>query len=173
MCLAGNKRAYIARVIPCKNNFCTKFAHHLHFWFTKVKYVKSSSFSSSIESTQSLFYRFNRNILVHNKLQILSLIQTVTGSKKAIHSILLTTDGLTRNGYIGDIQEEIRLYDLYELKTIDFKKTKRGCAYFDTPSFFCATSGKGPKHHGFTLKPSSLKLIHVPWFTAVNSMRKY
>ena len=71
LCFVGNKRAEIARVIPCENNFSTKFAHHLHFlWFTKVKYVKSSSFSSSIESTQSLFYRFNRNILVHNKLQI-------------------------------------------------------------------------------------------------------
>ena len=25
------KRADIARVIPCENNFCTKYAHHLHF----------------------------------------------------------------------------------------------------------------------------------------------
>lgn len=39
--------------------------------FAKVKYVKSSSFSPSIESTQSLFYRFNQIILVYNKLQIL------------------------------------------------------------------------------------------------------
>ena len=39
-------------------------------WFTKVKYVKSSSFSSSIKSTQSLFYRFNQNKLVYNDLQI-------------------------------------------------------------------------------------------------------
>ena len=31
MCLVGNKRADIARVIPCKNNFCTKFAHRFHF----------------------------------------------------------------------------------------------------------------------------------------------
>ena len=31
MCLVGNKRAEIARVIPCENNFCTKYAHHLHF----------------------------------------------------------------------------------------------------------------------------------------------
>jgi len=31
LCLVGNKRADIARVIPCKNNFCTKFAHRFHF----------------------------------------------------------------------------------------------------------------------------------------------
>ena len=31
MCLVGKKRADIARVIPCENNFCTKYAHHLHF----------------------------------------------------------------------------------------------------------------------------------------------
>ena len=39
-------------------------------WFAKVKYVKSSSFSYSIKFAQSLFYRFNQNELVHNKLQI-------------------------------------------------------------------------------------------------------
>jgi hypothetical protein len=31
LCLVGKKRADIARVIPCENNFCTKYAHHLHF----------------------------------------------------------------------------------------------------------------------------------------------
>ena len=31
MCLVGNKRADIARVIPCMNNFCIKYAHHLYF----------------------------------------------------------------------------------------------------------------------------------------------
>lgn len=31
MCLVGNKRAELARVVPCENNFCTKYAHHLHF----------------------------------------------------------------------------------------------------------------------------------------------
>ena len=31
MCLVGNKRAEIARVVPCENKFCTKYAHHLHF----------------------------------------------------------------------------------------------------------------------------------------------
>lgn len=31
MCLVGNKRSEIARVVPCENNFCTKYAHHLHF----------------------------------------------------------------------------------------------------------------------------------------------
>ena len=41
--------------------------------------------------------------------------QTVTGTKTAIHSIMVTTDGLTRNEYWGDIQAEIQLDDLYEL----------------------------------------------------------
>ena len=32
MCLVGNKRAEIAaRVLLCENNFCTEFAHQLHF----------------------------------------------------------------------------------------------------------------------------------------------
>ena len=31
MCLVGNKRAEIARVVPCENSFCTKYAHHFHF----------------------------------------------------------------------------------------------------------------------------------------------
>ena len=39
--------------------------------FAKVKNVKSSFFLPSIESVQSLFYRFNQNHLKHNKLQIL------------------------------------------------------------------------------------------------------
>ena len=30
-CALGNKRADIARVIPCMNNFCIKYAHHLYF----------------------------------------------------------------------------------------------------------------------------------------------
>ena len=45
----------------------------IFLWLAKVKYVKSSSFSSSIKSMQSLFYRFNQNKLEHNKLQILGL----------------------------------------------------------------------------------------------------
>lgn len=44
-----------------------------------------------------------------------NVLQAVTGTKKAIHSIMVTTDGLARNGYRGDIQAEIRLDDLYEL----------------------------------------------------------
>lgn len=31
MCLVGNKRSEIARVVPCENYFCTKYAHQLHF----------------------------------------------------------------------------------------------------------------------------------------------
>ena len=44
-----------------------------------------------------------------------NVFQNVTGTKKAIHSIMVTTDGLTRNEYWGDIQAEIQLDDLYEL----------------------------------------------------------
>ena len=44
-----------------------------------------------------------------------NVFQTVTGTKKAIHSIMVTTDGLTRNEYWGDVQSEIQLDDLYEL----------------------------------------------------------
>ena len=44
-----------------------------------------------------------------------NVLQTVTSTKKAIHSIMVTTDGLTRNEYRGDIQAEIQLDDLYEL----------------------------------------------------------
>jgi len=44
-----------------------------------------------------------------------NVFQSVTGTKKAIHSIMVTTDGLTRNEYWGDIQAEIQLDDLYEL----------------------------------------------------------
>ena len=43
-----------------------------------------------------------------------NVFQTVTDTKKAIHSIMVTTDGLTRNEYWGDVQAEIRLDDLYE-----------------------------------------------------------
>src|SRR5574344_908896 len=43
------------------------------------------------------------------------VFQTVTRNKKAIHSIMVTTNGLTRNEYWGDIQAEIQLDDLYEL----------------------------------------------------------
>ena len=54
----------------------------MFLWFTKVKYVKSSSFSFSIKSTQSLFYRFNRNKLVHNKLQILLMNIAIIRKKR-------------------------------------------------------------------------------------------
>ena len=44
-----------------------------------------------------------------------NVFQNVTGTKKTIHSIMVTTDDLTRNEYWGDIQAEIQLDDLYEL----------------------------------------------------------
>ena len=44
-----------------------------------------------------------------------NVFQSVTGTPKAIHSIMVTTGGLTRNEYLGDIQAEVQLDDLYEL----------------------------------------------------------
>ena len=44
-----------------------------------------------------------------------NVFQSVTNTKKAIHSIMITTDGLTHNEHWGDIQAEIQLDDLYEL----------------------------------------------------------
>ena len=44
-----------------------------------------------------------------------NVLQTTTDTKKAIHSIMITTYGLTQNEYRGDIQAEILLDDLYEL----------------------------------------------------------
>ena len=44
-----------------------------------------------------------------------NVFQAVTGTKKAIHSIMVTTESLTRNEYWGDIQAEIKLDDLFEL----------------------------------------------------------
>ena len=43
------------------------------------------------------------------------VFQSVTGTKCAVHSIMITTDGVTRNEHWGDIQAEIQLDDLYEL----------------------------------------------------------
>ena len=43
-----------------------------------------------------------------------NVLQAVTGTKKAIHSVMVTTDGLTRNEHWGDVQAEIQLDDLFE-----------------------------------------------------------
>ncbi|MGN0229861.1 MAG: ATP-binding protein [Muribaculaceae bacterium] len=45
----------------------------------------------------------------------LTTFVSVTNSKKAIHTIMVTTLGLNRNEYAGDVQAEIRLDDLFEL----------------------------------------------------------
>ena len=44
-----------------------------------------------------------------------SVLQTVTGTKKAIHSVMVTTAGLTHNAHWGEVQAEVQLDDLYEL----------------------------------------------------------
>ncbi|MGN1233264.1 MAG: hypothetical protein ACI4UJ_07445 [Candidatus Cryptobacteroides sp.] len=44
-----------------------------------------------------------------------NVLQAVTGTRKAVHSIMITTDGVIQNEYFGDIQAEIRLDDLYAL----------------------------------------------------------
>ncbi len=43
------------------------------------------------------------------------VFRSVTGTKKAIHSVMITTEGLSRNEYWSDVQAEIRLDDLFEL----------------------------------------------------------
>ena len=68
------KKNVTSQVIPCKHNLLYKICTLPSFlWFTKVKYVNSSLFPSSIESASPLFYRFNQNILVHSELQIRKL----------------------------------------------------------------------------------------------------
>jgi hypothetical protein len=44
-----------------------------------------------------------------------NVFQSVSGTKKAVHSVMVTTEGLTQNEYWGDVQAEIQLDDLYEL----------------------------------------------------------
>lgn len=44
-----------------------------------------------------------------------NVFQNVTGSKKAIHSIMITTDGLVQNEHWGEVQVEIQLNDLFEI----------------------------------------------------------
>lgn len=43
-----------------------------------------------------------------------NVFQSVTGTRKAIHSIMVTTYGLTHNEYWGDVQAEISLDDLFD-----------------------------------------------------------
>lgn len=43
------------------------------------------------------------------------VFQSVTGTKSAVHSIMITTDGVTKNEHWGEIQAEIVLDDLYDL----------------------------------------------------------
>lgn len=43
-----------------------------------------------------------------------NVFQSVTGTKKAIHSIMVTTEGLAQNEYSNDVQADIRLNDLFE-----------------------------------------------------------
>lgn len=44
-----------------------------------------------------------------------SVFQRVTGTKSAVHSVMITTDGLVQNEHWGEVQAEIQLNDLYEV----------------------------------------------------------
>lgn len=44
-----------------------------------------------------------------------NVFQSVTGTKSAVHSIMITTYGLVQNEYCGEVQADIQLNDLYEL----------------------------------------------------------
>ena len=41
------------------------------------------------------------------------VFREVTKTKKALHTVFVTTDGLVQNAYAGDIQNEVCLDDLY------------------------------------------------------------
>ena len=43
------------------------------------------------------------------------VLQSATGTKNAVHSIMITTDGVTKNEHMSEIQAEIILDDLFEL----------------------------------------------------------
>lgn len=43
-----------------------------------------------------------------------SVFAEVTNTKKALHTVMITTDGLIRNAYVGDIQNEVNLNDLFK-----------------------------------------------------------
>ncbi len=43
------------------------------------------------------------------------VLQSATGTRNAIHSIMITTNGVTKNEHRGEIQAEILLDDLYDL----------------------------------------------------------
>ena len=42
-----------------------------------------------------------------------TLFKEVTKTKKALHTVLVTTDGLAHNAYSGEIQNEVCLNDLF------------------------------------------------------------
>ena len=44
-----------------------------------------------------------------------NVFQSVTGTKSAVHSIMISTDGLVQNEHWGEVQADIQLNDLYEL----------------------------------------------------------
>ena len=44
-----------------------------------------------------------------------NVFQSVTGTKSAVHTIMITTDGLVQNEHWGEVQADIQLNDLYEL----------------------------------------------------------
>ena len=44
-----------------------------------------------------------------------NIFQAVTATKKAVHTVMVTTDGMAHNEYTYDVQAEINLNDLYSL----------------------------------------------------------
>ena len=64
--------------------------------FSKESFAITSNYAKELNSKRNVF-------------------QSVTGTKKAIHTIMITTDGLTQNEYWGDVQAEVNLDNLYEL----------------------------------------------------------
>ncbi|MGM9846932.1 MAG: ATP-binding protein [Muribaculaceae bacterium] len=64
--------------------------------YSKETYTITSDYSAELERKRTVF-------------------ETVTQTKSAVHTVMITTYGLTRNEYWGDIQAEIILDDLFSL----------------------------------------------------------
>ena len=64
--------------------------------YSKETYTITSDYSAELERKRTVF-------------------ETVTQTKSAVHTVMITTYGLTRNEYWGDIQAEITLDDLFSL----------------------------------------------------------
>ena len=108
----GFIRSYTMMGYRTKSDIFQLIDHYTLFYYEYIDGVRQgSNYWRSMLGTP-MYNTFNYSEELACKRNV---FQTVTGTKKAIHSIMVTTDGLTRNEYWGDVQSEIQLDDLYEL----------------------------------------------------------